>query len=192
MFPDLLRKGLTGICQVSDAEAAALEAHYELLLKWNRALSLTSITKPAEIVERHYCESVFAAVHLPAGSWSVADIGSGPGFPGIPIAIMRPELQVTLVESHQRKAVFLRESARGLKNIRVLAVRAETLSEEVDWLVSRAVSYEDLRPVLKSIARNAELLSGGEAPPEDVGLFWEDAVPLPWGKQRYLRIGRRR
>ena len=61
---------------------AALEAHYELLMRWNRKLNLTSIRRLEEAVERHYCESVFPGAHLPAGALRIADIGSGAGFPG--------------------------------------------------------------------------------------------------------------
>jgi len=70
--------------------------------------------------------------------------GLGAGFPGIPLAIFRPELQVTLIESHQRKAVFLREAARGLSNVLVIAERAESVNESFDWVVSRAVAVEEV------------------------------------------------
>ena len=191
MFRDLLRERLAGIVEVSDVQAAALEAHYELLLKWNKVVSLTSVKGERDIVERHYCEAAFAAARLPVGAWSVVDVGSGPGFPGIPMAVLRPECRFALVESHQRKAVFLREASRGMENVRVLAVRAEGLEETFDWVVSRAVSYEDLTPVLQKVGRNAELLSGGEEPPGLAGWSWEAPVALPWGKQRFLRIGHR-
>ena len=188
-FPDLLRERLSGVLELAPLQMAALESHYELLLKWNRVLNLTSVSKPTEIVERHYCESLFAGAHLPAGALSIVDIGSGPGFPGLPIAVLRPDCRVALVESHQRKAVFLKEATRSLPNVRVLAVRAESLAETFDWVVSRAVSYEDLAPILAKLARNGALLTGGEEPPAGSGFGWVRSVKLPWGTQRYLRIG---
>jgi 16S rRNA (guanine527-N7)-methyltransferase len=139
-FRELLRNRLAGIAELSEPQVAALEAHYHLLMKWNRVLSLTTITKLDEAVERHYCESIFLGVHLPPGEWSIADVGSGAGFPGFPIAVIRPECRVTLIESHQRKAVFLREATRGMSNVWVLGCRAESIEERFDWVVSRAVS----------------------------------------------------
>jgi len=140
------------------AHKAALEAHYDLMLRWNAKLNLTRITDREEAWKRHYEESVFLAEKLPPGPLRIADVGSGAGFPGIPIAIVRPECTVTLIESHQRKAVFLREATRDLPNVRVLAMRAEEVKEKFDWIVSRAVSPED---VLKlDLAPNIALLTG--------------------------------
>lgn len=186
-----MRERLAGSVELSDQQMAQLEAHYDLLLKWNRVLSLTSIGNPSEIVERHYCESLFAGSLLPSGRLSIGDIGSGAGFPGLPIAILRPECAVALVESHKRKAVFLKEATRSLDNVEVFALRAETLEQEFDWIVSRAVSYGDLAPTLRKLGRNAELLTGAEEPPEHLGFRWVKFIQLPWGKQRFVRIGER-
>jgi 16S rRNA (guanine527-N7)-methyltransferase len=175
---------------LSAEQAAALEAHLELLLRWNQKLNLTAIRSREEAIERHYCESLFLGASLPAGPLTIADVGSGAGFPGFPVAVQRPDCRVTLIESHQRKAVFLREASRGLPNIRVLARRAEEVEERFDWVISRAVSYQDLCPFLKKLAGNADLLTGSEAPPEELGFIWNAAVPLPWGKQRFLWTGR--
>ena len=95
MFAELLRAKLGLFCDLSGAQVAALEQHYGLLTRWNKVLNLTAVRSVEEAVERHYCESVFAAIHLPAGPISVADVGSGAGFPGIPIAILRPDCLVT-------------------------------------------------------------------------------------------------
>jgi 16S rRNA (guanine527-N7)-methyltransferase len=168
---------------------AALEAHLELLLRWNQKLNLTAIRSREEAIERHYCESLFLGARLPAGPLTIADVGSGAGFPGFPVAVLRPDCSVTLIESHQRKAVFLREAARKQANIRVLAKRAEDVGERFDWVISRAVSYEDLSPFLKNLAGNADLLTGSEAPPEGLGFSWNAAVGLPWGRQRFLWTG---
>lgn len=173
------------------AQEAALEANLDLLMRWNQKLNLTAIRNREEAIERHYCESLFLGARLPAGKLRIADVGSGAGFPGFPVAVLRPECSVTLIESHQRKAVFLREASRGMPNVRVLAKRAEDVDGTFDWVVSRAVSYADLASFLKKLAPNADLLTGAEVPPENLGFEWEDAVALPWGTQRFLRRGRR-
>jgi 16S rRNA G527 N7-methylase RsmG len=164
----------------------ALERHYELLCRWNKVLNLTRIEDRDEALERHYGESLFLAQRLTAGT--VVDIGSGAGFPGFVVAIARPDCLVTLVESHQRKGVFLREASRGVSNLRILTKRAEEVHEGFDWLISRAVSYADLSPSL-GIGKNVALLTGAEQPPSSWQRIWE-VHPLPNGKNRFLRVSR--
>jgi 16S rRNA (guanine(527)-N(7))-methyltransferase RsmG len=190
VFADALARRLAGIVELTAEQVAALESHYQMLLRWNRTVNLTSISGLEETVERHYCESLFLGAKLPAGRLKIADIGSGAGFPGFPVAVLRPDCSVTLIESHQRKAVFLREVSRALPNVRVLSKRAEAVGEQFDRAISRAVSYRDLAPILKVVAANADLLAGGEEPPE-MGFIWKPAVALPWGGQRFLRSGHR-
>lgn len=189
MFAELLRSKLAGICELSEPQIDRLKLHYELLTRWNRVLSLTSVRTIEEAVERHYCESVFAACHLPEGPASVADVGSGAGFPGIPIAIVRQRCSVVLIESHRRKAAFLKEASRDLANVRVVAKRAEDLAESFDWVVSRAVRYSDISGVLKKLGRNAELLTGEVQAVDLAGFEWQESIRLPWGDRRYLWIG---
>jgi len=184
VFPDLLLDRFPGL---SASQVETLQSHFELMIRWNRSLNLTTITDTAEAVERHYCESLFLAQHLSGGR--IVDIGSGAGFPGIPVAVLLPESGVTLVESHQRKAVFLRESTRSLPNVRVLAQRAEAVTEQFDWAISRAVGYADLAKPLRRLAPNAALLTGAETPPDKLGFRWNDPIPVPWGRERWLRVG---
>ena len=188
-FADLLGSRLAGIAGLAPDHIHKLEAHYELLSRWNRRLNLTSIASLDVAVERHYCESVFLAGHLPESSLTIVDIGSGGGFPGIPVAILRPDCPVTLVEAHQRKAVFLKEASRGLPNVRVLPTRAEEMAEVFDCAISRAVSYADLVPILKKVARTADLLTGEEEPPGEMCFTWNEVIRLPWGTNRFLRLG---
>src|SRR5215469_6000878 len=137
MFRELLRQKLAGMVSLSPDVLGALEEHYELLVRWNRVLNLTSIEDLANTVERHYCESVFLAVHLPPGALRVIDLGSGAGFPGFPVAVLRPDCRVTLVEAHRRKAVFLREATRRLPNVRVLSVRFDDVTDApFDFVIS--------------------------------------------------------
>ncbi len=191
MFAEALGARLAGIVDLHAEQLSALASHYDLLVRWNRKVNLTAIRTLEEAVERHYAEALFLGVHLPPGPLEVADIGSGAGFPGFPVAVLRPDCRVTLIESHQRKAVFLREASRGLSNVRVIAKRAEEIESSFDHVISRAVSYEDLSPALKKLAPNADLLTGADAPPADLGFQWAEPVPLPWGVRTYLRCGRR-
>jgi 16S rRNA (guanine(527)-N(7))-methyltransferase RsmG len=185
-FRELLRR----CSRIGEEQAAFLERHYELMCRWNRVLNLTRVEALEEAVERHYCESLFLSERLPATAGErVADVGSGAGFPGIPLAVARPELAVTLIESHQRKAVFLQEATRGFGNVRVVARRAEDVGKGFDWVVSRAVSYRDLEAAAERFGARWALLGGVEEPPTEWGASW-DAIALPWGKQRYLRISR--
>jgi 16S rRNA (guanine527-N7)-methyltransferase len=191
VFAEALAARLAGIVELSPEQVQVLEGHYRLLVLWNRRLNLSAVTGLEEAVERHYCESLFLGAHLPPGPLAIADIGSGAGFPGLPVAVLRPECSVTLIESHQRKAVFLREASRGLPSVRVLAKRAEDVRDVFDVAVSRAVGYRDLAPTLKVLAANADLLSGAERPPATMGFAWKEPIALPWGKARFLWMGRR-
>jgi 16S rRNA (guanine527-N7)-methyltransferase len=180
MFKELLAAEFAPYGILSDSQLDQLEAHFEALTKWNVRLNLTRIRELKESVQFHYCESLFLARSLPAGSHRIADIGSGGGFPGIPVSIFRPDCQVTLVESHQRKAVFLREASRELKNVRVISQRAEEMTETFDWLISRAVAPID---VLKlTFARKTSILIGEKDALELTG----DKVLIPWGDHRVL------
>jgi 16S rRNA (guanine527-N7)-methyltransferase len=191
VFAEALRACIAGIVDLSAVQVQALEQHYELLVRWNQKINLTAIRTLQEAVERHYAESLFLGAHLPPGLLQVADVGSGAGFPGIPVAVLRRDCVVTLVESHQRKAVFLREASRRLSNVRVIAKRAEEVEERFDRVISRAVSYGELLPALKKLAPNADLLTGAEDPPVEFGFEWATPIALPWGERRYLRSGYR-
>jgi 16S rRNA (guanine(527)-N(7))-methyltransferase RsmG len=156
----------------------ALQAHFDLLTRWNAKLNLTRITSDDEAARLHYCESLYLGRVLPPGPLKIVDIGTGAGFPGIPLAILRPECQVTLVESHQRKAVFLLEATRQMPNVRVLARRAQDLTDRFDWVVSRAVTPHEVLAL--EIADQFAVLVG----PEDAARL--GGFPLPWGKGRFL------
>ncbi|HWB83434.1 MAG TPA: 16S rRNA (guanine(527)-N(7))-methyltransferase RsmG [Bryobacteraceae bacterium] len=188
MFAELLRERLQGIIELSEEQIAQLQSHYTLLTAWNKRLNLTSIRNMEEAIERHYCESLFLSAHLPAEG-TVADIGSGAGFPGIPLAIVKPKLQITLIESHKRKAVFLQEASRSLTEVTVVPERAEAVTDRYEWAVSRAVSYEDLASFLPNMSSRAALLTGNSEPPLALGFHWDASISLPWGRQRFLRIG---
>ena len=180
MFKQLLASEFAPYGKLSEVQLAQLERHYEALTRWNERLNLTRIRNLAESIQFHYCESLFLGAFLPPGSANVVDIGSGGGFPGIPVAILRPEYAVTLVESHQRKAVFLREAGRELPNIQVVSKRAQDIEGGFDWLISRAVAPEEV--VRLRLASNVALLIGEDDATKLVGV----PTPLPWGNRRVL------
>src|ERR1700679_3249327 len=109
MFRELLESEWARFGSLSEDQVAKLERHYQLLTRWNTVLNLTRIQKLEEVARFTYCESLFVGPLLPAGKLTIADVGSGAGFPGIPVGVLRPEFAVVLIESHQRKAVFLSE-----------------------------------------------------------------------------------
>lgn len=186
MFVETLREHLGPIASLSPAQLNQLQQHYELLLRWNKMLNLTAVRELDEVVERHYCESIFLAAHLPAIPLTIADVGSGAGFPGTPVAICRPDCRVILIESHQRKAVFLRESTRALSNVSVLAQRAENVQRRFDWAVSRAVRPSGIARSLRRLAPNMALLAGEEIASELPEFSWQPPIRLPWGRKRFL------
>ena len=179
-FRELLRKEFSPYRDLSPDQLRLLEDHFRLLTAWNARLNLTRIQGLEDTVIRHYCESLFLGSWIPGGAWRIADVGAGAGFPGIPVAILRPECSVTLVESHQRKAVFLREAVRGLTNVSVESARAEDLRMQFDWIVSRAVDPQEVA-ALTFAARKA-LLIGVE---DSQKLGWE-SIKLPWGQERVV------
>ena len=167
-----------------DRQIVQLARHYSLLTQWNQRVNLTSIHDPRKIVERHFGESLFLAACLPRAG-KVVDVGSGAGFPGLPLAVARPELTVTLVESIAKKAVFLKEASRQIENAQVRHARAEDIDGPFDWAVGRAVSVAKTLPVLGNLGDHVALMvSQGMA--ANLGNGWESPIPLPWGDARIL------
>jgi 16S rRNA (guanine527-N7)-methyltransferase len=180
MFKDLLAAEFAPYGVLSELQLNQLDSHFRSLEQWNARLNLTRIRDLEDSVRFHYCESLFLARFLPPGSLRIADIGSGGGFPGIPVAIARPECEVTLIESHQRKAVFLRESSRDLKNVRVLSKRAEEIADNFDWMISRAVAPADVLSL--RLADSVALLIGED----DAADLRGSTGHIPWGNHRVL------
>jgi 16S rRNA (guanine(527)-N(7))-methyltransferase RsmG len=165
---------------LSESEVDQMVAHFDLLRRWNSKLNLTRIDSEEEAAKRHYGESVFLARRLPAGRLRIADVGSGAGFPGIPISIVRPECSVTLIESHKRKAVFLREATRQMANVQVSNTRGAELSDSFDWVVARAVAWEELKLFVFRLAPRVAFLGGEVEIPRSM------REALPWGDRRFL------
>ena len=138
---DELQRGLSTLGLDAATLAPPLLQYLALLDRWNRTYNLTAIRDPREMVTRHLLDSL--AMHPFVERGTLADLGTGPGLPGIPLAIAKPDLQVTLVESNGKKARFLREAVRtlGLGNARVAESRAEAVDEPgaYDALTARAL-----------------------------------------------------
>ncbi len=173
---------------IGDAARAKMLEHYRLLAQWNRKLNLTRVIDPSEAARKHFGESLFLAEHLPDGVRTVVDVGSGPGFPGLPIAAARPDVEVTCVESIGKKAAFLREVSRGWGNVKVIdrrieAVAANNAGEPFDWAVMRAVAIEPLLGKLAQIAKNLAILAAEDAAETlEASPSWNLTMkrPLPW------------
>jgi len=191
-FSEILKRELADRVGLSNDQLTRLYEHYSLLDRWNKKMSLTSVEPGEETVIRHYCESLFFAAHLGDAASSIADIGSGAGFPGVPIAILKPDWKVSLVESNQRKSVFLREATRSLTNVSVLAQRAEDLSSIFDWLVSRAVNPKDVVALIPRLAPRVGLMLSEDdfSDLQSINhVAWSEPIRLPWGDRRICVYG---
>ena len=141
-----LRAGNVSVAAVSPSLFMQLSVYLDLLLSWNQRTNLTAIRDPEQVVQRHFGESLLLASMLPSGVTSVLDLGSGAGFPGIPLQLLHPEAVVTLAESQGKKASFLREVVRSLGlTCLVHGGRAEVLptGTRFDAVTLRAVDKMD-------------------------------------------------
>jgi 16S rRNA (guanine527-N7)-methyltransferase len=192
-----MRPFATGL---SEPQLKGISTFIDMLQRWNARINLTAIRDPEEIVRRHWGESLFAAQHLltPGGTLDVADVGSGAGFPGLALALCAPAARVTLIESQQRKATFLKEAARALTltNINVFAARAEAWNDTADLVTLRAVErFADVLPAARKLVRPAgrlALLIGNAQTPEArklAGFTWSEPLAVPQSRTRVLFVG---
>jgi 16S rRNA (guanine527-N7)-methyltransferase len=175
--------------------------YIDILLKWNARMNLTAVRAPEEIVTRHFGESFFAAEILRSQALpeTAIDLGSGAGFPGIPLAISMPESRVTLIESNQKKSTFLREviAALKLKNATVFTRRGEDYPGQAGLVTMRAVErFEKALPIAVRLTMpggRIGLMIGtaqvGQAKTlaDDVEL--NELVTVPGGHSRILLAG---
>jgi 16S rRNA (guanine527-N7)-methyltransferase len=129
--------------------APPLLAYLELLARWNKTYNLTSVREPREMLRKHLLDSLAMQPYVDAGP--LADLGAGPGLPGIPLAIADPGLQVTLVDSNSKMSRFQREAVRalGLKNVRVLQSRAENVAEPGAFRLLTARALDRLAGIIQ-------------------------------------------
>ncbi len=196
---------LQPFAELDQKQLADTLTYVNLLLKWNARMNLTAVRKPEEMIQRHFGESFFAARHLfvkpelaeePAGS--VVDVGSGAGFPGLPMAIFSSSTQFTLIESNGKKAAFLNEVIRSLqlKNAKVFSQRAETYPGRADLVTMRAVeAFESVLPtaagLVKPGGRLGVMIGSGQVQSAHKvhGMEWHDPVAIPGGHSRVIMVG---
>src|SRR4029077_11640915 len=184
-----------------DDQVLQIQQYIKILLTWNEKINLTAIRDPLEILYRHFCESMYAADAVPLEKGRLADVGSGAGFPGLPLKILRPDLHVFLVESNIKKVTFLAEVIRelGLRGAQVLSRRYEELGEEVaplDYVCSRALgefpAFLEWASSQQIAAKQVILWIGARdlADIEKVGTWdWREPIPVPNSLQRLLLVG---
>jgi 16S rRNA (guanine527-N7)-methyltransferase len=183
--------------------AEKFSSYLALLQKWNAKTNLTSIRDEEGILSRHFLESILCAHNLPKDIVSLLDFGSGAGFPGIPIALIRKDLSVTLAESQNKKAAFLREAVRtlGLKTT-VHSGRAESLKSTFDCITLRAVdnmsqaiptAIQLLNPAgWLALMTTTEDLSATQKLAETSAQFnWHSHQLLPQSTNRILLLGQK-
>lgn len=186
-----------------------ISMYIDILLRWNARINLTAIRTEEGIVTRHFGESLFAARHLfphrtaesaeGGNQVRLADLGSGAGFPGIPIKLWAPYLSETLIEASHKKAMFLREVVRALTltNVDIRNVRAESLGQNSFGVVTlRAVEkFNEILPVAAGLVGaqgRLGLLIGSEQAEVAhalAGFVWQKAISIPATRSRILLIG---
>jgi 16S rRNA (guanine527-N7)-methyltransferase len=182
--------------QLSAEQAQRFKAYLDLLVRWNARMNLTAVREPEGIVQRHFAECIFAAQQIPRNVKTLLDFGSGAGLPGIPVALWRPDIGVTLSESQGKKAAFLREAVRTLElKAEVWDRRVEQMPPErtFDAVTLRAVDKmaEACRTALARIASGGFLLVFATRATEPElrrigGIAWQEALPIPGSEQALL------
>jgi 16S rRNA (guanine527-N7)-methyltransferase len=179
-----------------DGAAERFSLYFDLLQRWNAKLNLTSIRNPHEILERHFLECIFCAQKLPQEMATLLDYGSGSGFPGIPIALCRPEIRVTLAESQRKKASFLREAVRSLSSdAEVYGGRVEEMpaGRTFDAVALRAV--DSMQEAIQTSVHRVKvggwlvLLTSGDAVRVPDG-FSTTGISIPGSLKRVLILAR--
>ena len=212
---------------LSAGQLQTISTYIDILIRWNARINLTAVRQPEQIVTRHFGESLLAARHLfpgtqttwgqprsPAGRYvegavpaevssapHLIDVGSGAGFPGLAIKIYAPHIPLTLIESKQKKATFLREVARRLTltDVDVFAGRAEHFSAQAEVVALRAIErFEAVLPIAARLVApfgRLALLIGGAQVDRAIELTpdfrWTDPIPIPLSCSRVLLIGLR-
>jgi 16S rRNA (guanine527-N7)-methyltransferase len=190
---------------LTDIQLKQISTYLDHLLRWNARMNLSAVRDAEGIVTRHFGESLFAARHLFSSNPDrlsrsrLIDVGSGAGFPGLPIKIWRSDVQLTLIESNQKKATFLRELIRRLelKDATVFSGRAEKFSAQADVVTLRAVErFESALGVATQLVlpagRMALLIGSAQVmrAKELAGeVTWQRATTIPLSSSRVLLIG---
>jgi 16S rRNA (guanine527-N7)-methyltransferase len=187
-----------GLKTLEPGTAERFAVYCALLLRWNARMNLTAVRDEDGILSRHFVESIACAQALPSGIATLLDLGSGAGFPGIPIALCRPEIAVTLAESQGKKAAFLQEAVRTLGlSTKVHSGRAEALTTRFDCVTLRAVDHmQEAAHLAAGIVLPGGWLAVMTSQGELEGLkasigavnSWRDPHSLPGSESRVLAL----
>jgi len=189
------------IC-LSRQQGAAVQLYIDLLLLWNQKINLTTVCDPTEILQRHFGESMFAAQQVPISDGRLADVGSGAGFPAIPLKIFRPSLSITMIEPNAKKVAFLSEVKRQLSiaAVEILRGRFEDLRREVanmDFITARALGRRGpfLRCVKEALCATGKIVlwlgaDDAETLRRSADWIWQEPIKIPCSRKRVLLIGR--
>jgi 16S rRNA (guanine527-N7)-methyltransferase len=206
----LKQAGADEAAELSPVQLRDISIYIDLLRRWSARINLTAVREPEEMVTRHFGESIFAARHLfphaQAATESltphVIDVGSGAGFPGLPIKMWAPHVRLTLIESNYKKATFLREVVRTLRltDVEVFVGRAKLFTgSRADVVTLRAVErFGSILPVaaeLVAASGRLAVLVGQTQVKEAIellaGLKWDEPIKLPLSESRVLILGRK-
>jgi 16S rRNA (guanine527-N7)-methyltransferase len=178
-----------------------IRVYTDLLLRWNRRISLTTITDPLEVLRFHFGESLLAISSVPMRHGRLADVGSGAGFPAIPIRMVCKDVALTLIESNRKKAAFLAEVARelGFSDVQIHPERMEDVDDrnlEFDFVTARAIAIDD---IFLRWANNHLKPSGiialwlGRDDSAKISLSsswtWRDPINVPGADRRVILVG---
>ena len=201
----VIRRALTEFSLPAyDDQLLQIQQYMKILLTWNEKVNLTAIRDPLEILHRHFCECMYAAEAISLEKGRLADVGSGGGFPGLALKIIRPGLQVFLVESNIKKVTFLAEVIRelGLNGAQVLARRYEELGEEIaplEYICSRALGeFPGFLEWARSeqIAAKQVILWIGARDLDEIQKIstweWQEPIPVPHSLRRLLLVGNKK
>ena len=189
-----------GVSATADI-CSAIRTYISLLLHWNRTISLTAVTDPLEVLRFHFGESMFAASSIANRNGRLADVGSGAGFPGIPLKLALPALEVILIESNAKKAAFLAEAIRelGLERTEIYRGRFEDFraeGPEFDFVTARAIGrHEELiKWAFGAIKLGGSLILWlGADDAAQVMLKkpwrWSKPLPIPGSHSRTILVG---
>jgi 16S rRNA (guanine(527)-N(7))-methyltransferase RsmG len=188
---------------LSDAQIAQVQLYVATLVLWNDRINITSVTDPFEILVRHFAESFLGATDIPAAVGKrLVDVGSGPGFPGLALKIVRPSFEVHLVEQNAKKAAFLSEIARTLElpDVHVHRASYESLPPDIgrfDFVTCRALG--DYKRLLKWSVERLKGANGtvilwlgveeANKVSREAGWFWSKPTLIPGSRQRVILVG---
>jgi 16S rRNA (guanine527-N7)-methyltransferase len=186
----------------TEDQIVRIREYIALLLRWNHTISLTTITAPIEIVERHFGECMYASKLLPVENCRLADVGTGAGFPGLALKIACPTIQLVLIESNKKKCAFLSEATRalGFSDVEIRCERFEEIRAETmcaDIIACRAVGeFKQLLHWSKdALAHRGHVVLwvGAEdstRTSRTPGWSWRPAEHIPDSQRRFILIGR--